>query len=42
MTAAWVVRYPDGRMFVMTGDRQVAEKLLQPGYTLDWEENPNG
>ena len=38
MTAMWVVPYPDGRLFAATKDRQVAEKLLLPGYALDWEE----
>lgn len=40
MTGAWVVRYPDGRMFVMTKNKAIAEQLMQPGYSIGWEERP--
>lgn len=35
---AWVIRDSNGTVLVVVQDRQLAEKLLQPGHDLTWEE----
>ena len=37
----WVLRNENNQPVLATVDRHIAESYLRPGYTLDWEGEPD-